>query len=340
MIIIPSATYAGTDGPPTGKYELKPSVGGHTESIFLRHGDVLNFPLLRSSLTCKWTDSEVQVKSSAGDLVQMAGGPDAKRIPRTPEEDTEDEDLDNHAIVKSKQRQNNTHPRATPQLPEQRSLVIQETPTAARVNGASAYPDTNPPEFTHQAAEPVKQKTPSLQDRSSAQDSIVPKVPSASPRTDRPTAEVGDQTTETPSHHKKRNISPTVKIPPRTSRKRGTPAVDEDTESEREALVGPKKRAKTSDDDTQDSLLSNVDVAPSKKSVKKAAAGTKDKTPTRSQRSSQRSTTATAEAYDGSAPRIACSNSTILKTHQAVKFLKKQGGGYVEKLDHDFDVLW
>lgn len=341
MIIIPSATYAGTNGPPTGKYELKPPDGGRTESIFLRHGDVLTFPLLRSSLTCKWTDSEVQVNSSAADLVQMAGGPDAKRIPKTPEEDTEDEDLDGHTISKSKQRQSNIYPRATPQLPEQRSLVIQETPTATRVNGASAYPDTNPPEFTHHTAEPVNQKTCSLQGGLSTQDPVAPQIPSASPQTDRPTAEIGNQTIETPSHHRKRNSLPTVKIPPRSSRKRGTPAADEDTESEREALVGPRKRAKTSGDDTQDSRLSNVDIAPSKKlSVKKAAAGTKDKTPTRSQRSSQQSTTAAAEAYDGRAPRVVCSNSTILKTHQAVKFLKKQGGRYVDHVDEGFDVLW
>jgi len=158
---------------------------------------------------------------------------------------------------------------------------------------------------------------------------------------DRGAIEVGYKTAETPSNHNIKKSSPKVKIPPRSSRKRGTPAIDEDTESEHEAPKGPNKRARTSDDDTQDSRLGNIDVVPSKKlPVKKAAAGAADTTPTRSQKSSQRSTTVAAEAYDGAAPRMACSNSTIMKTHQAVKFLKKQGGAYVENLGDDFDVLW
>ena len=341
MVIVPSATHVGTGGPPTAKYELQPPVGGRTESIFLRHGDVLNFPSLGSSLTCKWTDSEVQVNSSAADPVHVAGSSDAKRTPKTPEEDTEDEDLDRHRITKSTQRQSKKHPRATPQLVEQRSLVIQETPTATRVNGASAYPDTNPPELTHQVAEPINHMASTLQNASSAQTPIVPQVTSASPRMDRGAIEVGHETVETPSHQNIRNPSPKVKIPPRSSRKRGTPAIDEDTQSEHEALKGPNKRARTSDDDTQDSRLGNVDVVPSKKLPgKKTAAGTADMTPTRSQKSSQRSSTVAAEAYDGAAPRMACSNSTIMKTHQAVKFLRKQGGAYVENLGDDFDVLW
>ncbi|EFQ94605.1 hypothetical protein CFE70_004851 [Pyrenophora teres f. teres 0-1] len=340
LVIVPDAAPAGIGGPPSAKYELQPPVDGRTESIFLRHGDVLKFASLEYSLTCKWTNSEVQVDSSAADFVQVGNGPDAKRVPKTPEEQTEDENLDDHTIATSTQRQNKTHPRATPKLPEQRSLVIQETPTAPRVNGASAYPDTNPPDFIHQMAEPVEHTTSPLHVGPSAQSPTVPQVAHASPRTDHAAIEVGNQTSETPSHHNKRNPSPKVKIPPRSTRKRGTPAIDDETESEYEALQGPNKRAKTSDDDTQDSRLSNVNVLPSKKSsVKKAAAETEDAAPTRSQPSSQPSTTVAAEAYEGSAPRMAFSNSTITKAHQTVKFLRKQGGAYVENLADGFDVL-
>ncbi|RMZ70328.1 brct domain [Pyrenophora seminiperda CCB06] len=316
-------------GPPTAKYELQPPVSGRTESIFLRHGDFLAFSSLESSLICKWTDSEVQVNSSAADFVQVAGGPDAKLVPKTPEEDTAGEDLNNHATAKSTQRQKKSHPRATPQLPEQRSLVIQETPTATRVNGSSAYLDANPPELTNQVAQPVKETVSLLEDGSLAQDLIAPSVVHASSST--------HQTTEISPHHNKRKVSPKVKIPPRSTRKRSTP---EDTESGHEALRGCSKRAKTSDDDTQDSRLSNVAVIPSKKSsTTKVAAEAEEMTPTRSQRSSRRSTTVAPESYNGPVPRMACSNSTITKTHHAVKFLRKQGGAFVESLDDDFDVL-
>ncbi|EDU42904.1 hypothetical protein PTRG_09853 [Pyrenophora tritici-repentis Pt-1C-BFP] len=340
LIIVPDATPAGIGGPPSAKYELQPPVDGRTESIFLRHGDVLKFTSSQYNLTCKWANSEVQVDSSAADFVQVENGPDAKCIPKTPEEETEDEDLDEHAIATSTKPQNKTHPRATPKPPEQPSLVIQETPTATRVNGASAYPDTKPPDFTHQVAEPVEHTTSPLHDEASTQGPTVPQVAHASPRTNHAAIEVGNQTSETPSHHDRRNPSPKVKIPPRSARKRGTPAIDEDTGSEYEALKGPNKRAKTSDDDTQDSRLSNVNVLPSKRSsVKKAAAETEDMVPTRSQRSSQRSTTIPAGAYEGVAPRMAFSNSAIPKSHQAVKFLRKQGGAYVEDLADGFDVL-
>jgi len=46
-------------------FQLQPPSDGRSEAIFLRHGDVLGFSTAETNLVCHWTDSEVQVNSSA-----------------------------------------------------------------------------------------------------------------------------------------------------------------------------------------------------------------------------------------------------------------------------------
>ncbi|KAI4615754.1 hypothetical protein J4E80_006171 [Alternaria sp. BMP 0032] len=258
------------------RYELQPQSDGRSETIFLRHGDQIHVPNAASYLTCQWTDSEVQVNSSAAD---------AMRIAVTPEEaQSEGDDTKDPAINVAK-----SQPRATPQLSNQRSTtVIQETPTAARTgNVADSY------EADVQEAEAF-----STARTGESQDQIQPKLPLDA-----------------------RTSSPRVHIPSRSAKKRTRSLADEaeayTSKSDNEAFAGPSKRAKTSDSDTEDSRLSNVDVAKPEQSA-----------PPRSQRGSQRSisTTTIREDYDGPASRVACSNSTITKASAAVKFLKKQGG--------------
>ncbi|EMD90552.1 hypothetical protein COCHEDRAFT_1179488 [Bipolaris maydis C5] len=163
---------------------------------------------------------------------------------------------------------------------------------------------------------------------------------------------VGPVTNRTrPSLHTADKSSPQVQIPPKSTKKRNTSAVQEISNFEQEALAVGVKRAKTNNNaDAGDARLSSVDTA-SQKSSKK---GKKRPTSTsrtealdeaeeadliRSPQSTQESTCATTEVYNGHPPRVASSNSTITKSSQAVKLLKKQGGAYVEKLADDFNIL-
>jgi hypothetical protein len=342
--------------PRTKSYELQPRVGEHSEAIFLRHGDTLNFPgrAGAATYTCQWTDSEVQVNSSVTDAVQVAESAEADGVADTPEEETEDEDLDDDTITATPLNQKKSQPRATPQLPNQRSVVVvQETPTAIRVK----TPLSSPAPTDHEKPEPETEafstvRTGESQDRPSARRSNLLPNAGASPTID---ASVVDSTIEKRlSRHSRTKISPQVLIPPKSSRKRATPVIEDEWEAESEAVSRGNKRAKRSDDDTQDSRMSNVDVdlAPPWKTPAKAktrqsevaktevVAEAEDATPARSQRSSQRSTTSvSAEPYEGPTPRVAFSNSGIATTGHVVKFLKKRGT-FVENLTDDFDVLW
>ncbi|KAF1833409.1 hypothetical protein BDW02DRAFT_527719 [Decorospora gaudefroyi] len=349
------------------KYQLQPRVGEHSEAIILRHGDMIYFLKSTSNLTCHWTDSEVQVNSSATDAVQIAVSAHVNGVAETPEEETEDEDLDN-TITVAPLNHDKFQPRATPQLSNQRSVVVQETPTAARFNSAAHYPYVAATESANdEPAEPVK-NTPSSshapadqtepetetgteafskvhtgesQNRSAARKAdVLSKADISLP---------DDATVRKPSRSSRAKSSPQVQIPPKSSRKRATPILEtDDLESELEAIPR-SKRAKRSDDDddTQDSRMSNIDVEPRevpKKGKKRLSdvAEVDEATTIRSQTSSQRSTATTnisADAYHGPTPRIASSNSAITKAHNAVKFLKKQGGTYVENLSDEFNVV-
>jgi hypothetical protein len=280
-----------------------------------------------TSLTCRWEAlSEVQVNSSAN-------GTSDKIIPNdlveTLEEETEDEahdqDLDSTVTTVKATQSKSQQPRATPQLSNQRSIVIEETPTAARVDGITDY----------LAVSEVDADASSL----------------FGPRSLTTGGTINDTPQKPPAIH------PRVVI----DRKRPSPAIRE-PESEDEEVRRSSKRARkatTSDNDTQDSRISNimVDTTPAPATVKKGrkrksavtdlqSAVTEieslvEKTPSRSQRSSQRSASApSAELYTGETPRVATSNSSISDKSQAVKFLKKQGGCLVDSIKESFNVLW
>jgi hypothetical protein len=288
ILILPGQAHV--NGSSTAKFKLQPQDGERSEAIFLRHGDQIHISSSASYLTCQWTDSQIQVNSSA-----------AAGVTVTPEEETEDEgDNPEQPPINGVKSQI----RATPQLSNQRSAtIVQETPTAARV--VENVPDSH--ETTLLESEAF-----STARTGESQDQMQSQLPLNT-----------------------RTSSPRVKIPSRSAKKRTLSLADEAeaSNSKIEPLSGPTKRAKTSDSDTEDSRLSNVDVAKPKQPA-----------PPRSQRNSQRSASATATTtvndYNDSAPRVACSNSTITKASQAVKFLKKQGGVYVENLADGFDVLW
>ncbi|KAL1798906.1 hypothetical protein ACET3X_002943 [Alternaria dauci] len=309
-----------TNSQPTAHFKLYPPSDGRSEAIFLRHGDVLGFSTTETNLTFRWTDSEVQVNSSA--VANIDG------VTETREDDTEDEDAREPIFeaTSPKRMQPQPQPRATPQLSNQRSItIVQETPTTDRVEYIPVFRDANgnPPDFTSNINKPAED-IPTLSESRETE----PKHEAVALSTVR-TSEMKDRLqSNVPSNT--RTSSPRVQIPARLSKKRTLLTAEEEApESDNEALAGPSKRAKTSDSDTEDSRLSNVDVAQ----------GDLSTIPPRAQRGSQRSTSTTTEDYSGPTLRVACSNSTITKTSQVVKFLKKHGGVYVESLADGFNLL-
>lgn len=352
LTIIPGQSH--TPSPSFAKFELQPRTDNHSEAIFLRHGDILNLSSLESTFTCQWTESEVQVDSSAV--------PNARRIAETPEDETEDEGLTESKPVT---RTENRHfrLRATPQLPQQQSFVVQETPTAARVNSVSASlaADINPPNFANDTSGPTKEtrtlsreqelepepvsetfstaRTSESQNTNVLQSTEVPAIDSVTNKTRTP-LRTADKS------------SPQVQIPPKSTKKRSTSALRESSKFEQETpVVGVKRTKMNNDEDTRDARLGSIDTTPQKSNKKgKKRPMSTSRTEAldeaekadlmRSPQSTQESTCATTEAYDGHPPRVASSNSTITKSSQAVKLLKKQGGAYVEKLTDEFNILW
>lgn len=345
-------TVTAASDPRTAPYELQPRAeDGHSEALLLRHGDVIGFALSTSTLACKYSP-EVQVTSSAA-VNEVVNAVASDGVADTPEEDTEDEnqDLDRTITdVKATQRKSQ-QPQATPQLSGQRSVVVQETPTVVRINDVTDY--SAPQEMDVEV-----QRTPSLEQTGHADaapystartaqshnDAIEDDVEMSSGESTDPTSiDVSSHTVQAPSDDTpQKHRHPRVVV----SKKRPSPAADEE-ESEGEPLSPSSKRARhvePSDDDTQDSRLSNivVDLPASKKrrlSKLKVTNENVEATPPRSQRSSQRSSTPTSELYEGGKPRVATSNSSLEAKSQAVKFLKKQGGSFIEFIKDNFNVL-
>jgi hypothetical protein len=321
VTILPGQSH--TSSSSTANFQLQRQSDGRSEAIFLRHGDVLGFPTTETNLICQWTDSEVQVNSSA--TANLNG------VTETSEGDTEDENLKEPTIdaVPLDHKEPQPQPQATPHLSHQQSVtIVQETPTTGRIEhiSESRESNVNPPEFSSNVDKPAED-TPTFFKELEAEPKLEQEAEAFS------TARTGESQDRVQSSlpWNVRVSSPRVQIPARLSKKRTLPTSEEEApESDNEALNGPSKRARTSDSDTEDSRLSTVDVA-------KAELPTN---PLRAQRGSQRSVSITTEDYNGPTPRVACSNSTVTKTSQAVKLLKKQGGAYVENLTDEFNVLW
>ncbi|KAF2126941.1 hypothetical protein P153DRAFT_368961 [Dothidotthia symphoricarpi CBS 119687] len=308
------------------KYELKPRADGHSEAIFLRHGDIFTPSKSKSSLTCNWDLSEVLVDSSA--VVTETAIPNKAWtvVAEASEEVTDDEEEDLNKTLPAISR-------STPNLSHQTSIIVQETPTAARISGQTEYSPA--PEIEKGHSEAVE-NTPPLAEE--------PNVESFS------TARSGQSESGEADVTNIDAISDEVQAKsPATTKKRHSPMVSE-RELEEDIPVRASKRAKnapSSDHDTQDSRLSSIDVDMSHKATpatkgKKRLSDVPEATPPRSQRSSQRSRTSpNSEPYDGPDPRVAFSNSALTETSTAVKFLKKNGGTFVDSIKgkHNYNIL-
>ncbi|KAH7068288.1 hypothetical protein BKA63DRAFT_111543 [Paraphoma chrysanthemicola] len=345
----------GTNEPQVTAYEVLPRVDGRSEIIILRNGDAINSTAAIGCLKCSWT-SEIQVNSSAADAMPKPTSISDGVAETTPEEDTEDEDLDNTITA-----MNTAHPRTyyqgTPQLSNQRSVVVQETPTAARTNDVGNYGEGMNGDETLSAPELTLQ-TNDAEHYSTARTATSPDKQTHNEhlpdeRTD-PTTVVEFEggtvdsvaTTDSVIGGKSDDAPQTLRHPRvLISRKHPSPAVEE---QEAEIQIDRKRARRTipSDTDTQDSRASNIIVSTSpvtvpakgrkRKSV--AAEPANEATPSRSQRSPT-TPAATSDEYDGALPCVATSSSSLTDKSQAVKFLKKQGGSLVSSVKEEFNVL-
>ncbi|KAH7092242.1 hypothetical protein FB567DRAFT_625287 [Paraphoma chrysanthemicola] len=355
----------GTNEPQVTAYEVLPRVDGRSEIIILRNGDAIASTAAISSLKCSWTP-EIQVNSSAADAVPKLSDASDGVAETTPEEDTEDEDLDN-TITAMKTAQPGIDYQGTPQLSNQRSVVVQETPTAARTNDVGNYGEGSNGDVGNcgegsigdvgndgeglNGDETLSAPELILQTNDAEHYSTARTATSPDKQTDPTTIgdfEGGTVDSAAMSDSVIGGVSDDAKLRhPRVliSRKRSSPAVDE---QEAKVQTDRKRTRRTipSDDDTQDSRVSNIivttlPVAASAKSRKRksvAAEQASEVTPSRSQRSVT-TPSATSEDYEGAMPCVATSSSSLTDKSQAVKFLKKQGGSLVNSVKEDFNVL-
>lgn len=281
-------------------------------------------------------------------------------VAAAPEEETEDEDLDNTVVAGSMHRLS-PQPQPTPQLSNQRSVVVQETPTTARYNDLSdrtiTYNDErilsepiektpSPESSNHGDIEPLPFSSARTGESQNKLSSVAADPRDELPLQSRPSTDVPapivHQTSE--KFPLQNNSSPRVEILTRVSRKRPNSATEYDSGID-PALAGrSSKRTKitASSDDSQDSRLSSIVVEPRKTAAKgkKRLSDVPEATEaaTKSQHSSQRSNTAV-EEYKGPVPRVAFSHSAITGNTQAIKFLKKHKGVVVESISDDCNIL-
>ncbi|KAL6703917.1 hypothetical protein ACN47E_008953 [Coniothyrium glycines] len=356
------------------EYELKPAAQGRHEILLLRDGDLIKSERTTSTLTCKWSPSEVQVNSSAADNV-VVDSIDANDLNDAAEIETEDEDGDlgqaATAVLATQIKSQQSCATPMPALLHQRSVVVQETPTTARTLTVADFPaipgvgeDSSDPTisklFGIDAEQNLVEEAYSTARTAVSKSNISSNIGNADSALERTSvvgsvletmaqsgAVVGDATDVATSP--KRRSSPQVR--PKANRKRSGStmegaAMDFDVQLDSQ----PSKRAKPnveSQNDTQDSRLSVIDVemTPQTATKRRARISTANEsldphaqTPGRSQRSSQRSATTIGD-YEGPKPQVLLSNSSISKTSQAAKFLKKQGGAFIETMTESFNIL-
>jgi hypothetical protein len=333
---INSISSVATD-PRNEKYELKPISNGRYEIFVLRHGDVISSPTTSDTLKCIWHESEIQVDSSGAEIAITEHSDIKHGAADAPEDETEDEAAPDDTVTEVPVTQPMTQP---PHLSEQRSLLVQETPTTDRTLGMSEYTVAPGIGDSHVEITPPPQTV------------TLDAEPFSTARTGQsPKTLVGVATIAEPSTNRKRpQSSPEVRVSDRRSRKRPSPVAS--PASELSAVSRAAKRTKTSLSFPQDaggamqnSPLDDLNADPSRKTYstkgKKRTTDVLEVTPSKSQRSSQRSvTSATTEAYSGDLPRVAFSNSAITLASQTVKFLRKHGGTPVESVEDKCNVLW
>lgn len=340
------------------RYELQPCGTARSEIFLLRHGDTIYGHKQPGGLLCKWDASEVQVNSSAGPELTVSNVDDNEQgVTETPEEETsgEDKDLDKivNAVVTT-QTKTLQRAQATPKLSAQQSVVVEETPTAARVNDMMAYSHEHEQDL-HESSSMNFTPLEDVEHINAAQYSTA-RTGESQHASDLPAVTiadvvlddvVSDQAKPDENHVEASRppSSPRIAIP----LKRQSPALLNSESDSDDVVQRPIKRrrgtaAVRKRDDTSDSRPSQAlveakaEATPSRRRGRQKPVNNQEGADTPQ---SQRSTTSLQMGtYDGPIPCVALSNSSIMASGQTVKFLKKQGGSLVDSVKGDFNILW
>ncbi|KAJ4370207.1 hypothetical protein N0V86_008944 [Didymella sp. IMI 355093] len=282
-------------------YKLEPTVDGRCEIIILRSGDVITSPGTTSSVACVWVSPEVQVNSSAADVRQIATSETKNDVDDTPEDETEDE--------------------------------------AALDDTVTEVPVTQP------VTQPTKSQLSTTPHLAKDRSMIVHETPTANRILDQDDFNL---TISNEERHVEAVPPPVGAIPIKSGQ---MARLKSGLEVAHAADAPPPKRTKAAaiieddgGDTMQASALDNINADPDRTTYsaksKRRTVTVSEATPTKSSRSSQRSATATTiAAYEGPAPRVATSNSTIKEDSSTVKFLRKQGGALVKNVEDKCNVL-
>ncbi|KAF2798189.1 hypothetical protein K505DRAFT_117783 [Melanomma pulvis-pyrius CBS 109.77] len=298
---------------PVEVYDLKPASDGPSEVIFLRDHDVILLSKTATTITLVWDSSEIQVNSSiTGDEIPEFNDVQARE--ESAETEDEDEDL-NRTATAIAVRQSNSTP-----VPSVSREVVQETPTAERVNQLTEFSipvghqkdtvdNTPPPEetfvpsldapeaFSTAPTKPVDNTTEEVEE------TVVEKSAVLAPVDDSTPVSSDSQSNPAPENQRStRKAHPFVLIPPRSSLKRPSPIPEDDSDGARKSAPKRKKR-----------MTLHV----------------REETTPKATRGSQGSGIEDG-LYKGPKPLVALSNSGIPTTGSLVKFLKKHGGNLVD----------
>ncbi|KAF1962304.1 hypothetical protein CC80DRAFT_158821 [Byssothecium circinans] len=318
LTINPGAHYEDDIADPSEAFVLQPSSKERSEVILLRNNDVIHSSRLPNAhIALVWKAPEVQVNSSETPNAEIPDSEDAT-APDGPEQETEDdEDLDRTVVIASNDS------RATPLLSAPRTEVIQETPTIDRINldvplGEAFSTAPTKMDEMRDAKEVAAEEAP---DANVKEDSPVPSEPVTS-----------------------RRRSPLVRIDNSSRKKRASPSdVDDEDEEDEIPAARPAKRRKAGDVAavTADKTSAQATTRkPAAKGRKRLSDTPQESTPSRSQRGSQKgSQTSFQGDYEGPPPRVAFSLSSIKSTSNFVRFLKKNDGAFLEKVDDTCNVL-
>ncbi|XPT01844.1 hypothetical protein M3J09_010970 [Ascochyta lentis] len=330
--------------PRDSKYQLEPISDGRSEIIILRHGDVISSPNATDTVACLCRAPEVQVNSSAAEYDDVEPSKSKDGVADTPEDETEDEATPDDTITEVPVTQpvtqpTKSQPSATPRLPEQRSLLVQETPTTNRTLGVNEYDPA--PESEGRHAKPASPPRAAI---------AIAETFSTARTGQSPRSTVQESFNVEPSTDRKRSQgSPEVRVGGRQLKKRtsSTSSPEPEPFAEGRSIKRSKKAVTNKDVEeeiAQNSPFDDNNADPFRKTYstkgKKRALELPGTTPSKSARSSQRSaTTTTAVAYEGEPPRVATSNSAIKEGSPTVKFLRKQGGTLVASVEDKCNVL-
>lgn len=319
LTILPafSSKDAETD-PPSEAYTLQPENEGKLEVVLLRADDRISSPRTPGQLVLRWKAPQVQVDSSVtaeGEIRESVDLPvrDASSDPAQETEDEDDLDRTEKPFVQPSAR-------STPFPASRTETVVQETPNVERIQTEVEVPSVSSPLPPKKTTLETPPDNASEDEDEALSGNLSPNVPSE------------DAEVSTLASGKRRRAA-------RVAIKRRSPAAVEETQEE---SAPSKKRAKVCEANGlsgAESMHRPIRTTATKVQKRLSDEHREAPTPSRLQRSSQRSPRDDSE-YDGPSPRVAFSNSAIPESgKEAMRFLKKHGAS-VDAVDNDCNILW